>query len=236
MTMKRTLVAGLTALAAATTMMAGVVHVIPATRHADIEGSASEMLIKRIPEGQEFLLAVNKGENLNYIQIQWFKDGVKLEGETSQELRRSVATQDLNGVYTVSLTSPCGSATSKPMQVIIGPNVHMINTNITPRQEGVAGGTVNETTTSVYELKQCVPNPVTDKATINFTTRESAEVMLKVVDLNGNVIATLVNEVLPAGDHEVMFNTRSYTLSNGLYYYVLSAPGFTDTKPLMITR
>lgn len=233
--MKRVLVNGLVVLAAFTGVSAGTIRILPSARHADIDGT-TDMIIKRIPEGQEFVLTVNKGENLNYLDIQWYKDGVLLQGETNQELRKPVATADLNGLYTVKLSSPCGSAMSKPMQVVIGPNVHLINTNVTPRMDGVTGGTIQETTTQTFELKQCVPNPVTDKATITFTTRDAAEVMLKVVDLNGNVIATLVNETLPAGDHEVVFNARSYTLSSGLYYYVLSAPGFTDTKPLMLTR
>lgn len=234
--MKRTIILGAALAAMSMPVMAGnTIRILPAVQHANIE--AADMMIKRIPEGQEFLLSVNKGENLNYLEIQWYKDGVRLEGEYGQDLRRPIATADLNGVYTVKLSSPCGSQMSKPMQVVIGPNVHMINTNITPRLEGVAGGSVQETTTtSTFELKQCQPNPVTDKATIMFTTRESADIMLKVVDLNGNVIATLVNEMLPAGDHEVVFNARALTLSSGLYYYVLSAPGFTDTKPLMLNR
>jgi len=233
--MKRTIILGVALAAVSMNVMAGnTIRILPAVQHANIE--AADMMIKRIPEGQEFLLSVNKGENLNYMEIQWYKDGVRIDGESSQDLRRSLATAELNGVYTVKLSSPCGSQMSKPMQVVIGPNVHMINTNITPRLEGVAGGSVQETTTSTFELKQCQPNPVTDKATIRFTTRESADIMLKVVDLNGNVIATLVNEMLPAGDHEVVFNARALTLSSGLYYYVLSAPGFTDTKPLMLNR
>ncbi|MBK9184620.1 MAG: hypothetical protein IPM83_16370 [Ignavibacteria bacterium] len=100
--------------------------------------------------------------------------------------------------------------------------------------EGVAG--LNGTTTSAFELGEVAPNPVFDRATLSFTTRETALVTVRVVDLVGNVVATLVNDVLPSGEHTVAMNTKDHNMSSSLYYVVMSAPGFTDTKPLMLAR
>ncbi len=102
--------------------------------------------------------------------------------------------------------------------------------------DGVAGHLQETTTLSAFALNECQPNPVTDRATITFVSQQTSEVTLKVVDLNGNVVATLVNDVLPAGSHSVSFNTSDHNMTSSLYYYVLSAPGFTDTKPLMLVK
>jgi hypothetical protein len=218
----------------ATQATAGVtVRIIPTPRTAEVDGS-TELTVKRMPEGGEFLLTVNKGQDVSFYTIQWYKNGEVIQGETGQELRRKIATGDMNGVYTVSMASPCATVNSKPIQVVVERRGFQVNTRIPSVQDGVAG--LNDVQSAIYELQACQPNPVTDRATINFSTGASDHVMLKVVDLNGNVIATLVNDVLPAGSHEVTINTRDHNMSSSMYYYVLSTPGFTDTKPMMIAK
>lgn len=209
------------------------VRIIPTPRTAEVDGS-NELMVKRMPEGGEFLLTVNKGQDVSFYTIQWFKNGELLPGETGQSLRRMTATGDMNGVYNVTMASPCATVNSKPIQVVVERRGFQVNTRISSPLEGVAG--INDVQGAVYELQACQPNPVTDRATINFSTGANGHVMLKVVDLNGNVIATLVNDVLPAGSHEVTINTRDHNMSSSMYYYVLSTAGFTDTKPMMIAK
>lgn len=216
------------ALLITSTMVAGgSVRVFPRTFDATVDGS-TEMTIKRMPTGGEFLLEVNKGEDVSFYTIRWYKDGVLLEGQTSQRLQYDVASPDMNGVYTVTMTSPCATSTSKPIRVIVGSNPFAINTRV-----GTAGS-LNESTPAPFTLQDATPNPATDKTTVAFTTMESAPVEVKVVDLNGRVVTTLVNETLTAGEHEVMLNTKAFDMANGLYYIVLSAPGFTQSKPLVV--
>jgi hypothetical protein len=195
--------------------------------------NVSEALIKRVPQGDDLVLTVNKGENVTGYRIQWYKDGQPLTGEDSQELRRPMATEAENGEYTVQMSSPCATVMSKPITVIVQPREFLINTHL-PSGEGVAGS--GESYTSQFELKACQPNPVTDRATITFITHVEAQVTLKLVDLNGNVVATLVNDVLPIGEHDVTISTSEHQMSSSMYYYVLTAPGYTDTKPLMIVK
>jgi hypothetical protein len=197
--------------------------------------ASDDMLIKRIPAGAEFLLTTNKGADVSMFEIQWYKDGQLLPGETGQQLRRPVASGDMNGVYTVSMSSPCAKVMSSPMQVIVGDLPAPINSTVSRTTfEGAAG--INETVTQRYALHEAQPNPATDKATLTFTTQEVAPIQLRVVDLTGRTIATLVNETLPAGEHEVVFNIAEREMSNALYYIVLSAPGYTGTKSLLIAR
>jgi hypothetical protein len=210
------------------------VRILPRTIGVDVDG-ATEMTVKRMPQGSLFVLTVNKDKDVSFYNIQWFKNGEPLAGETGQELRYPIASADHAGIYTVQMSSPCASVMSKPMQVIVEDRQFMVNSEV-PQDHGVAGGTLDGSEVSGYALKECQPNPVTDRATIEFTTGDAAPVVLKIVDLNGNVVATLVNDVLPAGTHTVSIVPRDHDMNSALYYYVLAAPGFTDTKPLMLVK
>lgn len=209
------------------------IRVVPRPRNVDVDGN-TELSIKRMVAGAPFVLTVCKGQDIRHFDVQWFKDGVALQGETGQELRYPLASAELAGTYTVSMSSPCATVMSKPMQVLVEVRPFALNTEV-GENIGVAGR-MDESTTASFELQDCRPNPVTDRTLITFTTSDASSVVLKVVDLNGNVVATLVNDVVPAGSHSVEFNTREHNMSSELYYFVLSAPGFTATKPLMLVK
>lgn len=218
-----------------TPLTAGIgVTILPRNPTVEVDGT-SELLIKRIPEGSIFLLSVNKDRDVSHYQIQWYKDGQPINGETTQELRYPIALASHAGTYTVEIASPCAKVQSKPMQVVVEQRKYQINTEVTGQQDGIAG-MLDETTIAPFTLETCKPNPVNDRATITFHSVESSPVTLKIVDLNGNVVATLINDILPAGEHSVTISTRQHNMSNSLYYYVLSAPGFTDTKPMMLVK
>jgi len=85
----------------------------------------------------------------------------------------------------------------------------------------------NETTSSdipeSYFLEQNFPNPFNPSTIINYELRIRNFVMLKVYDIAGREVATLVNEIMPAGKHAVEFNAIG--LSSGVYFYSLSIGG-----------
>jgi hypothetical protein len=58
--------------------------------------------------------------------------------------------------------------------------------------------------------------------------------MLKVYDIAGREVATLVNEIMPAGKHAVEFNVTD--LSSGVYFYTLRAGEFEKTLRMMVMR
>ena len=209
------------------------IRILPSNPTVDVDGSI-EKLEKRIPEGGRFALTVNKGKDVSFYNIQWFKNGERIEGATTQELSYPIAMFDMAGQYTVEMSSPCATVTSKPMDVVVESRQFQVNTEI-PSNHGVAGN-LDETANTAFTLNECKPNPVTDMATISFVSTATSPVTIKVVNLNGQVVATLVNDVLPAGEHSVSISTREYNMTNALYYYVLSAPGFTDTKPMMLVK
>ncbi len=62
----------------------------------------------------------------------------------------------------------------------------------------------------------------------------NGEVTLKVYDILGREIVTLVNEEKPAGSYEVEFNGSKY--ASGVYFYQLKAGNYLDTKKMMLIK
>ena len=85
-----------------------------------------------------------------------------------------------------------------------------------------------------FELSQNYPNPFNPSTTIEYTIPENTAVELKVFDILGKEIWTLVNEVKAPGKYEVLFEANN--LSTGIYYYRMQAGDFVDTRKLILLK
>lgn len=90
-----------------------------------------------------------------------------------------------------------------------------------------------------YSLAQNYPNPFNPSTKIKFTipfnvNRETSNVSLKVFDVLGKEVVTLLNEEKPAGRYEVEFSANG--LTSGIYFYTLSASNFNETKKMILLR
>lgn len=85
-----------------------------------------------------------------------------------------------------------------------------------------------------FDLEQNYPNPFNPSTTINYTLAERSAVTLKVYDVLGNEVATLVNSTQEAGKHNVNFNASG--LSSGLYIYTINTGNFTSSKKMMLLK
>ncbi len=92
-----------------------------------------------------------------------------------------------------------------------------------------------------FRLQQNYPNPFNPTTKIKYTipfveTRHTSSVQLKVYDILGNEIATLVNKEQSPGEYEVEFDAGKYNLSSGIYFYQLKAGGFISTKKMILLK
>ncbi|MHB8853117.1 MAG: T9SS type A sorting domain-containing protein [Ignavibacteriaceae bacterium] len=97
-------------------------------------------------------------------------------------------------------------------------------------------GAVNEPpqVLSNYTLEQNYPNPFNPVTTINYTIASKDFVTIKVYDVLGKEISTLVNEEELAGNYSVNFNASK--LSSGVYFYRMQAGSFVETKKLILLK
>ena len=110
----------------------------------------------------------------------------------------------------------------------------------------------DDTKPTYFSLAQNYPNPFNPSTKIKFTThtspypspyqgegkRERFHVSLKVYDILGNEVATLVNEELSSGEYEAEFAPESSIehLASGIYFYTLKAGDFLQTKKMILLK
>jgi hypothetical protein len=91
-----------------------------------------------------------------------------------------------------------------------------------------------EITPSAFSLSQNYPNPFNPVTKIKYSIPQSSNVVVKVFDVLGNEVATLVNEQKQAGTYELEFSSSG--LSSGLYFYTMSAGSFIETKKMVFMK
>jgi hypothetical protein len=103
--------------------------------------------------------------------------------------------------------------------------------------EGVTGNSSKESTANIpteFALAQNYPNPFNPSTTINYELPASNFVTLKIYDLTGKEVMTLVNENQNAGRYTAIFNGSN--LASGMYFYKITAGEFTFVRKMVLIK
>ena len=89
-----------------------------------------------------------------------------------------------------------------------------------------------------FSLEQNYPNPFNPATKLSFVIGHSSLVTLKVYDILGNEVATLVNEEKPAGEYEVEFSPESSIMNpaSGIYFYQLKAGDYIQSRKMILLK
>ena len=104
------------------------------------------------------------------------------------------------------------------------------------RDTGTVGVEKEDITPLDFSLMQNYPNPFNPSTTISYQIPSNNFVTLKVYDVLGNEVSTLVNEWQEQGSYNAQFTTNGKQLSSGMYFYTLTAGKFTDTKKFILMK
>jgi hypothetical protein len=108
---------------------------------------------------------------------------------------------------------------------VVGDPRWSFTTGITP---------TNNTVPNVFSLDQNYPNPFNPSTSITYSIPVNGMVSLKVYNLIGQEVATLVNEIQHAASYGTSFDASK--LSSGIYFYTLRAGNFVQTKKMMLVK
>lgn len=175
----------------------------------------------------------NNGDNLlRYVVYRV----VANESETStiEEIIANPANiRDVRGI-------PSFSETATETDIIFNYYITSVNRN---NVESVVAGPI-EITPSVsidrpqiagdFRLNQNYPNPFNPSTSVIFEIPNTQQTTLKVYDMTGRLVATLVNDLLPAGQHQYRFDATS--LASGVYVYRLESGNFTQTRKMTFIK
>jgi len=106
--------------------------------------------------------------------------------------------------------------------------------NLIAIKDAVTSVQNNNSSRLSYSLKQNYPNPFNPITTIVYSIPERSNVTLKIFDILGREVATLINEEKSRGEYSVFFDGSN--LSSGIYFYRLQAEEYNFTKKLILLK
>ena len=96
------------------------------------------------------------------------------------------------------------------------------------------GNAIQIITLTSFSLSQNYPNPFNPSTTIEFTLPKSEFTTLKVYNILGKEVSTIVSRKLNQGNHTYTFGGKN--LASGIYYYQLTAGDYRDVKKMILLR
>lgn len=147
-----------------------------------------------------------------------------------------------DGTYEATITAPIAIGSDTVSAIVIsGTDTVSIFRKVIVTYANPTSMNENPVSPDRFFLYQNSPNPFNPSTTLSFVIGHSSFVSLKVYDVLGNEIATLVNEEKRPGTYEVEFNAISHSgevrnLPSGIYFYKLKAGNFVDSKKMILLR
>ena len=89
------------------------------------------------------------------------------------------------------------------------------------------------------KLSKNYPNPFNPTTTIAYSVKEAAPVKLEIYNIKGQKVRTLVNDVMTAGNHSVVWNghdDNGKNVSSGVYFYRMTTPKFSATQKMLLMK
>ena len=96
----------------------------------------------------------------------------------------------------------------------------------------------NDLSVKEFKLEQNYPNPFNPSTTINYQVPAASNVVIKIYNVLGKEVATLLNEEKTAGRYSINFDatSKSINLSSGVYFYRMQAGDFVDIRKMILMR
>jgi hypothetical protein len=132
----------------------------------------------------------------------------------------------LNG-FQFSYNPEFGNPFTGSKTLVIGTGKTRINNETT-------NNSINVMLPSEYAISQNYPNPFNPATKIDFSIPKDSKVSIKVYDITGKEVATIMDTELNAGYHTVNFNASS--LSSGVYFYTINSTGYTKTLKMILAK
>ena len=117
-------------------------------------------------------------------------------------------------------------------------NIPNLTINLEINVEGGLLG-IDETLPFVYSLQQNYPNPSHPTRTLQFSVLDRSKTELKVFDIMGREVITLVNQTLEPGYHQIIWNGRNgfgQSIASGMYFTVMKSENFNAVKKMILLK
>lgn len=176
----------------------------------------STSAVQELRVGQELNISVvAKGGDLTYT---WLKNGVEINGATTNSLVIASVSLDDAGDYTCVVTNECGSIESKKINLVVSTG-------------GISG--INEVENNGWKMSSAIPNPVNESSFINVFANETAIANITISDISGYEINTNSVELNNGWNR---LNIDANNLSSGTYLITLTSGNTRLTQKITVIK
>jgi len=167
----------------------------------------------------------------------YYSDGIDRDLSFNPDVSYSVINENVANFIEPGLINGIAEDTTTALVAFQG---HYTTSNISVLPDDIFTGIEEESESNInnivesFYLYQNYPNPFNPITKIKYSVPQSSNVVIKVFDVLGNEIETLVNEQKPTGNYEVEFNAAK--LPSGIYFYRLQAGSFVETKKMVLMK
>jgi hypothetical protein len=113
------------------------------------------------------------------------------------------------------------------------------NTTLSSDDQDADGYEVVSLVPSGYDLDQSYPNPFNPETVIAYQLPSGGHVSLKIYNITGQLVRTLVDGHMPAGNHSVVWDSRDAhdnSVASGMYLYRLEASDYSSTRKMILLK
>ena len=157
-------------------------------------------------------------------QAEWF------DGQTNQIILAPNESEIISFVGNVSVTN-----TGNPITISVTPINHpekqkviVVNGYTSPLSNEA------ELTLNRFELMPAFPNPFNPNTTIQYNVKDSESISLKVIDVSGRVVETLLDDIIEPGYHEITWNASNQP--SGIYFVILTSRERPQMQKLILLK
>jgi hypothetical protein len=180
----------------------------------------------------------NDGSDSSFSIYDGFSDLEKWNAISGGVVKDSAGPGDISNVTSEGpFNIPAGAVHSTVFAIGAAPDLEQLRTSFASARAKISiisGVSDNKIVPLTYSLEQNYPNPFNPNTTISFRLAEKGTTTLKVYDILGKEISTLVNEELGAGEHKVIFNAANY--ASGVYFYRINSGTFTQSRKMILLK
>ena len=182
--------------------------------------------------GMTYDFNINKpvGERLIYVEI----GGKPIDPSATYTVTANEFVVNAFPMFGVNITDVKVLEDVTEFQVVV--NYIIAKQSITPDKSAIVTAIKKEKETlpTEFKLEQNYPNPFNPSTVISYQLPEAGNVRLKIYNMLGEEVATLVNQQQPAGTYKVDWNASG--LTSGVYIYRLEAKNFVQTKKMILAK